>query len=627
MANGTKMFTIDQFLGVNEAMDGYTELKMGQASRMENFQITEGMNLALRPGVQRVDFAAERDPQQILGSWAGYITENSQEEHLCIVDFDGTQDRVWLYARKEDGHFTAKHRQDNVLGLKTAENHMVKLFAFCGRLYIMSREKTVYYENGSFREEEPYIPLVVAGAAPAGGGTNLENINLLTNMRRVSYSADGTSTAYVLPAEATGVTGIVIDNVSQDITQAGQFQAGSHAFQFKTAPVKGVGNVEITYSTDKSLTDISREAVLGMPLVEAYNGSTDTRLFVGGKGNVCYYTGVPNDGTVTPTYFPALYEVAVDMTGASVTGLVRHYGKLMVFTRDGTYTIDYAPVTLSGGGTTAGFYLRPANREFGHDVVGQIQTVNNYPRSITENGIYEWRVTSKDYQSERYAVRISDMVKRTLKGADVSRIVTCSDALDKSYYVFLNDSDGTVLVNRYGLNQENVWFVYKGQRFRGVTNAFTFGKDVVFTNDKEIFRLYNGVTKDASPEPGGQAEAIPAVWESGYMDFGADFQRKSSRQIYVSLLPDANTTVYVTAETDRRETYDEKAISQNLFTFDLIDFQNFSFLLNRVAKINRIRLKAKKFVYYKLIFRVHTPGARATILGCDLEVQYGAMAK
>lgn len=627
MQSGTKMYTIDKFLGLNEATDGYTELKMGQASKMENFQITEGMNLALRPGVQRVDFTAERDPQPILGSWAGFISEDSDEEHLAVVDFDGSHDRVWLYARKENDHFIAKHRQDNVLGLTSSQDPMVKLFAFCGRLYIMSRNKTVYYEAGKFVEEKPYVPLVIAGASPAGGGTTLENINLLSNLRRVSYSADGTATDYVLPAEAVTVTGIRIDNTEKDPAQMGQFQPGSHAFRFNTAPIKGVGNVEITYGADPAQTEKTRLAVLGMPLAEAYNGSTDTRLFVGGKGNVCYYTGVPQDGIVTPMYFPALYEVAVDVTGAAVTGMVRHYGKLMVFTRDGTYTIDYEPVTLSGGSTTAGFYLRPANREFGHDVIGQIQTVNNYPRSITQNGIYEWRVTSKDYQSERYAVRISDMVKRTMKGADIGKVITCSDSFDKCYYVFLNDAAGTVLVNRYGLSQDGVWFVYKGERFRGVTGAFTFGQDVVFANDREIFRLNNSVAKDASQTPGGEALDIQALWESGYMDFGADFQRKNSRQIYLSLLPDANTTVYVSAETDRRESYDEKAVSRNLFTFDLIDFRNFSFLMNRAAKINRVRLKVKKFVYYKLIFRVHPPGARATILGCDLEVQYGAMAK
>lgn len=36
MQRGTKIYTVDKFLGINEAADGDTELKMGEASRMEN---------------------------------------------------------------------------------------------------------------------------------------------------------------------------------------------------------------------------------------------------------------------------------------------------------------------------------------------------------------------------------------------------------------------------------------------------------------------------------------------------------------------------------------------------------------------------------------------------------------
>lgn len=83
-SNDTKMFTVDKFLGVNESVDGETELKMGEASRMENFQVTDAMNLALRPGILRVDFSQSRSPAQILASWAGYINDS---EYLCLCDF------------------------------------------------------------------------------------------------------------------------------------------------------------------------------------------------------------------------------------------------------------------------------------------------------------------------------------------------------------------------------------------------------------------------------------------------------------------------------------------------------------------------------------------------------------
>lgn len=627
MKSGTKMFTVDRFLGINEAADGFTELKMGEASEMVNFLITDGFNLTVRPGIQRIEFAQDREPAPILASWAGFISENSTEEHLLVVDFAEGTDRIWLYTRNETDGSTTQFRQDGALGLTSEENSMVKIFAFGGKLWVMSRGNTVSYQNGRFVTEEPYVPLVIAGAAPSGGGTTIERINLLTGKRRVNYSADGEAVDYVLPAEALVVEKIIIDNAEVAVADVGAYNADAQTFTFKVAPEKGVGNVEFTYTTNEADAETSRLVILGMPVVEAYNGSTDTRLFVGGKGNICYYSGVTQYGEATPLYFPALNEVAVDMTGASVTGLVRHYSKLLVFTRDGTYTLSYEPVTTEDGTTTAGFYLRSANREFGNDVVGQVRTVNNYPRTITRDGIYEWRITSSYYQDERYAQRVSGRIQRSLRDADIHKIVTCDNNFEKTYYAFLNDDQGTVLVNRYDLTKEDIWCIYRGELFKDVTNVFVFDGTVFFANGVEVFCLNESMTKDAPVVPGEESAGIKARWESGYMDFGADYRRKFTSQIYVSMLPRSNSEMIITAETDRRSDHMEKTVYSNIFFWPDAGFPNWTFDTNATPKIQRVRLKVKKFVYYKLIFRVESDGATATVLGYDQEIRFGSMAK
>lgn len=626
MQSGTKMFTVDKFLGLNEGADGNTELRMGEASEMENFLITDGFNLTVRPGIQRMD-AGERDAAPILAVWAGCISEDSGREYLVIVDFAEGTDRIWLFTREEDGSGMAKYHQEGALGLVSAEDSLVKILAFGGKLHILSRGNCVVYEDGSFRAEEPYIPLVIAGADPAGGGTALEGINLMTRKRRIDYSADGEAVAFVLPAEAVSVEKILIDNEETAVDGAGVFDSASHTFTFGTAPAKGVGNVEITYAVDAQEAEEARLRILSMPLAEAYNGSTDTRLFVGGKGNTCYYTGIPQTGEVTPLYFPALNYLEVNMTGAAVTGLVRHYSKLLIFTPEGTYTASYEPVTLEDGSTVAGFYLRSANREFGNDIPGQIQTVNNYPRTITRDGIYEWRITSSYYQDERYAKRISDGVCRTLRRADIQKIVTCDNNYDNTYYVFLNDGEGTVLVNRYALTKENIWCVYKGALFREVKQAFVWGGQLFFAGESEIFTLSENAAKDAPVEAGGASERIGAIWKSGFMDFGADFRRKFASRIYVSMLPEFRSEMIITAETDRRSEYMEKTVSNSIFSFSGLDFRFWTFNTNNTPRIQRVRLKVKKFVYYRLVFRVEGDGATATVLGYDQEVRYGSMAK
>jgi len=661
-----KMYTVDKFLGLNEAADGETELKMGEASKMENFVITDNYNLKVRNGIQRVDFIDSRGSAPILASWTGYINE---EEMLIVVDFADGADRVLIYKKSTSSDlvkYTLEISKSGILGLSSLSESNVMIFAFAGDVWIMSNVNTAHlgyiyyteadvgddgftasYKNGKklvFAKADPYIPLVTVGASPTGGGTSLENLNLLCSKRHMEFNGDGTSTAYVLPSEATSVTAISIDNVDQNVSDAGTFNSSSHTFTFKTAPTKGVSNVDITYDTDAAIAEEYKSQITSCTFAEAYNGSTDTRLFVAGNGsNIAYYSGVTESGEATPMYFPAMNEVAVDMSNSPITGMVRHYSKLMVFKPDGAYTISYEPVTLEDGSTIAGFYLRSANRVFGHEVMGQIQTVNNYPRTITKSGIYEWRITSSYYRDERYAKRISNHVSVTLRNADLSKIVTCDDNHSQTYYAFLNDEEGTVLVNRYGLDSQP-WYMLKGKLFTDVKHVMMLGRTLVWTSLTDLFYLTDSNSVDAAVHitsfddvdfsdfsflmnHSSNVQTINAVWESGFHDFGANYQRKYSSYIYVSLLPKTNADVIITAVTDKRANYTEKFLLARFFTFETVDFTKFTFSLNNKPKINRVRLKVKKFVYYKLIFKVESKGSTATILGYDQMVRFGSMAK
>ena len=71
----------------------------------------------------------------------------------------------------------------------------------------------------------------------------------------------------------------------------------------------------------------------------------------------------------------------------------------------------------------------------------------------------------------------------------------------------------------------------------------------------------------------------------------------------------------------------EKLLRNDVFSWDNIGFANWTFNLSSVPKIRKVRLKVKKFVYYKLIFRVDEPGTRATVLGFDQQVRFSSMVK
>jgi hypothetical protein len=617
MASDMRLYKVDKFFGINQESDSKTELKTGEASEMMNFTVTDGYNLKLRPGIRRVNRESSMTAR-VYGSWAGKV---SGEDVAAVYYRDRERfDYLAVYKPTENGF-------DMVLtqGVRRAEaqegDAIVKFFTFGEQLWCMTSGKIYTYdpENG-FTERQPYIPRVVIGASPSGGGTTLEAINLLSNYRRVDYNADGAATSYLLPEKAYAVTQIIVDNVTYPNSSAlGTYDQDTQTFTFIEAPQKGVGNVEITYLMQPdSDMDQGRAQIVRCKLAECYNGSADTRLFVAGNGtNVCYYSGVTDAGAPDPTYFPAMNEVRVNMDSSEVTGMKRHYTKLVAFTREGAYTITYEPVTLTDGSTIAGFYLRSANSGFGNEAVGQVQIVDNYPRTITDGGIYEWKITSSFYRDERNAQLISQRVERSLKAADPKKIVTCDDGYRKEYWVFLNDEEGTILVHRYGLGKDGVWVIYKCGICANVTTADMCGNRMFITTapDEEGWSGMYWFDDEALMDDGktwrDEATGIPALWESGFMDFGADFRRKYSSILYVSMLPEENSELIVTAETDKRSDYLEKAVAYEEPTS---------------PKIKRIRLKVKKFVYYKLILRVN-PGKRATVLGIDQQVRFASMAK
>jgi hypothetical protein len=153
---------------------------------------------------------------------------------------------------------------------------------------------------------------------------------------------------------------------------------------------------------------------------------------------------------------------------------------------------------------------------------------------------------------------------------------------------------------------------------------------VYFCTGHSLLYLDGDHTYDDWYKPGqtGLSECpICARWESGYYDMGMDNRRKYSSYLWISMLPEANSRMDVTVKTDRRDNYITKTIGVPLLSWETMDFSNFSFLLSRAPRMKRIKLKAKKYVYYKLIFSVDHPGARATVLGYDQQVRFASEVK
>lgn len=578
MAASDYTYQIKTFLGLNEAMSGDSNLKPGEAVKLRNFCVTQDGSLRLRPGTKTVLTLSDGDP--VRGIWHGTVRGGEVTLAAC------------------GGHVWNITGLTGKTDLGTLTDAQTSFFGMNGGVYILNGAEYLFWDgSGEISPVEGYIPCVVTAAKPAGGGTLLEGINLLTSKRRERFSADGSSVEYHLTeapiasvvsvtADGGAVTGYTVD-------------AKNGIVKFTSAPAKGLSNVEITYDKGED----QRGQVTGHRFSEFYNGATDTRVFLYGNGtNVALYSGLDEDGVPRGDYFPALYEVQVGSDNTAITGLVRHFSRLLAFKPGEAYKIEYSAQTLADGTVTAGFYVRPINRELGNVAPGQMALCDNDPVTLCAGAVYRWKLYSSSATlDERNARSISERVRSSLGAMELSGCRVYDDRYRGELWIALG---GTALIYQY---RTECWYQYTGlpecSGFLG-----TQARLYLATEDGRL------VGMDAIYHSDDGAN-IDAYWESGSMDMGASWKVKYSRELYVDMRTTSNGRLTVTALSDRSGDYYKKELAYSESTFAHLDFAHFSFATAKRAKTMRARVRVPRFSLYKLVFSSNANDATALVTG------------
>lgn len=597
-----KIYQLKRWLGLNENPDGDTKLKMGEASVCRNWRVTRDGNLQRRPGqVRLADLSALGE---ITGLWSGRV---NGDEYL-IATADDTAYKIY------DGAAGSFHTEE-ITGAsgQLEDGARVHMFGFSDKVYFLDGVHYLEWDGTTFQTVAGYVPLVAVSTVPAGGGTALEPVNKMTAKRRVQFSPDGTATVFQLPEKGIASVDSVVDRVTDSAMTGWTADTANGTVTFDPAPGAGTNTIEITYTAAGD----DRTKVERMRFAELYNGTQDNRVFLYGDGsNQVIYSGLDGDGNPRADYFPDLNVANIGAENTPVTGLIRHYSRLVAYKTDSTYSITYGTITLEDGSLTAGFYVVPVNRTIGNDAPGQVQLVLNSPRSLFQGDIYEWRNNGSYNLStdERQARRISDRVYATISTFDLSQCVCFDDNANQEYYVCYN---GTALVHNYAAD---AWFTYTNipaTCFAAFRGELYFG-----TETGSVMKLSESAKDDLGT-------AIDAYWESGAMDFGADYRRKYSSMLWVSVKPQSNSYVELTLITDRKSEFADKAISTGVYTGGFADwnFADFSFSSNIQPQVKKIRLKAKKFGFYRLVFKTDHANTTATVLGVDIRVRQTGYVK
>lgn len=530
----------------------------------------------------RSTYSAPNEAGTIVKSlWSGYVGKGEYIVAACNHYLWSLAEENGVWSKREIGQINTDGK--------------VCLFGFAGKLYCLDGTNYYVWDETTFGPVAGYAPLIAVATPPAGGGTLLERVNLLTAQRRQRFSPDGTAKTFQLAESGLASVDRVKVNGAEATGYTVNLSAGT--VTFTAVPTKATDNLEITYTAGEDF----RGRVTAMTFSELFNGVNDSRVFLYGDGtNVTIYSDLDENGHASAEYFPDLNEIAVGDKNTPLTALIRMYNRLMAYKVGSAWSIYYDSITLEDGTVTAGFYCNGVNRSLGHDALGQICLVENKPRTLDGRSIYEWQSASGGTvtNDQRNAQRVSQKVEATLAGFNLAESLVYYDKIAHEYYCVY---DGTAVVQ----NVENgAWYIYTQLP---AYSMIVYKDELYFGGaDGYLRKLSDDYTSD-------DGAAIDAYWESGSMSFGRDYVEKYSPSVWVGLKQENAAAVTVGIETDRQE-----VVAADIALTEDED---------AMPRMNRTRLKAKKFTYYKLIFRSSSADARCTVVAADVRVKFNIKVK
>jgi len=553
----------------------------------------------------------------------------------------------------------------------------VFLFGFSNRLYILDGQSYKVWDGSALSDVVGYRPIVSINANPSGGGTNFEQVNKLTSTRRAWFSPDGQSLTFHLPESdilsidwvkdrVTGepISGYTADLVAGAVTfpaqkstkeLAGDGKAVLFALpnniaelavfvdetllspeldythnrtlgelRFTTAPADGSNiRVELTLAPEEGTNTIEiawtvhknfRHEITAMRFAETFSGTTDNFVFLYGDGsNRAYYSGIDYDGNPTAEYFPDMNVIRVGDENTPITSLIRHYSRLVAFKTSSAYSIQYGTITLADKSEIPAFYSTPVNRSIGHAAPGQAQLVLNDPITLHGQDVYSWK-NNASYSSnltvdERQAKRISDRIAATFGSFSAAECVMFDHNYSQELYIVYNDRS---LVWNYAAD---AWYYYTNFPARCFVAA---GRDLYYGDASGYLRHVSHNYRNDNGVP------ISALWRSGSMPFNAEWLKKYTLRIFLGIKPGAKSSVRVSVDSDRETDIGETDVTTaavTAATFVNADFRDWSFNTDRMPRITRLKLKAKKYSYLRLVLSSESATTTAKLTSADITVR------
>lgn len=513
-----------------------------------------------------------------------------------------------VFARREDTQFLVHAGTKLYLGEEEIYGDMAdarsSAWQFGDKLYIIDGAGLTVFDGAAAAPvgDDAKIPLFTIAKAPAGGGTQYENLNLIQPKFTEQFLGTEEDTQYHLSFTELDDTPVKVEILNaegtwQEKTENTDYtvdrEAGIVTFTKAPgkSPVAGEDNVRITASRT---VEGYAARIFGCTMGTLYgvNGAAD-RLFLSGNAqyrNYDWYSGMNDPTYWADTAYAVLGTQQSAIVGYSIVNerLATHKDSMEdgrnVIIREGNL-VDNQPAfpivnTLQGEGAIA-------PRSFAYLV--------NEPLFLTKLGVFA--ITAQDVTGEKYAQQRSFFLNGSLlKEANLENSVAV--VFKDMYWLCLNGVsyilDGLQSTRR---NEEP----YSNRQYAGfyctnIPARVLFVKDErlwIGSDDGRLRRFYEDTAALTSYSDDGQA--IHAIWETPDFSGKLFYKNKTFRFLAVRLASAIATSIRISGQRRGLWTHiKEDTTKARYFNWGYLNWDKFSWSNDETPKTLSTKVRIKK---------------------------------
>ena len=485
-----------------------------------------------------------------------------------------------------------------------------------GKLWIADGKQYLYCdgETAAPVREIATVPVITIAKAPNGrtGATSYRPINLLTGKQTESYLGEEDTVDYYLSLQDltdAAVTAQVLDAEGnwQDKTETADFTVDRTLgkVRFHTAPgkspVEGEDNVRITYEVERDAGEVNRCC---RAILYGVNGAMD-RIFLTGdpdEPNVDHWSEWSDPAYIGDTNYGVLGSEASPIRGYSVLNgaLVTHKegeeNGRNLFVREGELDEDGTAVfritqILQGDGAVSG-------RAFG--------SVASEPLYLSRLGVVA--LTPTTVTGERTAQVRSYYLNGALRRENLAD----APAVVWGRFYVLAGQDRLYLLDsqqkQYEQSEPASSYQMEGYYWTGIgaTALWVEDETLCFGTADGAVRAFSqggiaGDFNDYDDPDGGTGRPVKAAWATPLLNLGTWANLKNITGVWVVLQPFARSGGEIYYATDKEYRQLVRSANVDIFDWNDIDFERFTFnTLDRPVVINT-RKKAKKVKLFQVV--------------------------